>query len=485
MEDQELDDGQAAGGGIQADLIKSYLAFARRAIGGRLPLSAMIFAVGLALTVTIAIFVPRTYACKTVLMTVANPVLDRSDTPNGLTGAEGLIMRHENLEAIIRETGLVRKFPLRRPPLLRAKDRAIEALFGAQDEKTQIAVLVGTLETRLNVSVEKGELTVSVEWSDGQTAKEIAEAARESFLRARHVAEISAFEDKMAILDGHATSLREEIAALAEQMNSSRQPAAPSASAAAPTRAPRPQVARVAAHGPDVVMMEEVSGLKEKLAADKPKLAQMESEWNRRLREEQEKLAEMKLRLTPSHPEVVTEDQKVQMLSRVPPDIAELRTEVATLESDLKQRTLVTAARTSSGGSGGGVGPAAEPLPAEIIQALEKDDVDPALRAQLSGAIVKYGDMRNDIRTGRIDLDTAQAAFNHRYQLVLPAEAPSKPTKPKPGVIVGAGLFLSLLLSVLAPVIVELRRGVITERWQVEHLQLPVLAELGLPPHNP
>lgn len=485
MEDQEVEDGQAAGGGLQADLIKSYLAFARRAIGGHLALSALIFAVGLVLTVALAIFLPRTYACKTVLMTVANPVLDRNDTTNGLTGAEGLIMRHENLESIIRETGLVHKFALRRPPLLKAKDRAIEALFGAQDEKTQTAVLVGTLETRLNVSVEKGELTVSVEWSDGQTAKEIAEAARESFLRARHVAEISAFEDKMAILDGHATSLREEVGALAEQMNSSRQPAAPSANAAAPARAPRPQVARAAAaHGPDVVMMEEVSGLKEKLAADKPKLAQMESEWTRRLRDEQDKLAEMKLRLTPSHPEVVTQDQKVQMLSRVPPDIAELRTEVATLESDLKQRTLVASVRAPSGG-GSGASPTAEPLPAEIIQALEKDDVDPALRAQLSGAIVKYGDLRNDIRSGRIDLDTAQAAFNHRYQLVLPAEAPSKPTKPKPGVIIGAGLFLSLLLSLLAPIVIELRRGVITERWQVEHLQLPVLAELGLPPHNP
>jgi len=50
--------------------------------------------------------------------------------------------------------------------------------------------------------------------------------------------------------------------------------------------------------------------------------------------------------------------------------------------------------------------------------------------------------------------------------------------------VVGGGLFVTLLLSLLAPILLELRAGVIRERWQVEHIQLPVLAELRLPPHS-
>jgi len=36
----------------------------------------------------------------------------------------------------------------------------------------------------------------------------------------------------------------------------------------------------------------------------------------------------------------------------------------------------------------------------------------------------------------------------------------------------------------LLPLVEELRKGVIVERWQVQQLRLPVLAELKLPPHT-
>ena len=40
---------------------------------------------------------------------------------------------------------------------------------------------------------------------------------------------------------------------------------------------------------------------------------------------------------------------------------------------------------------------------------------------------------------------------------------------------------LSLLIGFVVPILLELRSGVIVEKWQVQHLQLPVLAELRLP----
>ena len=108
--------------------------------------------------------------------------------------------------------------------------------------------------------------------------------------------------------------------------------------------------------------------------------------------------------------------------------------------------------------------------------------VDPAITTQLGSAVMKYGSLRDNIRSALIDLDTAQAAFNHRYKVIAPPEVPNKPSKPKVPMMLAEGLFAALLLSLLIPALLELRTGIIVERWQVQQLRLPILAELPLPP---
>ena len=91
---------EAGGAGFNPEILKSYASFAGRAIKARKVLMGVVFAVGIVLTYLVVTYLPRTYRCTTVLMTVSNEVLD-SDRGNPLTGAVGLIMRHENLEAVI------------------------------------------------------------------------------------------------------------------------------------------------------------------------------------------------------------------------------------------------------------------------------------------------------------------------------------------------------------------------------------------------
>ena len=492
----DTDDGDGgeggSGGGFSVELIESYLAFLKRAVRAHRLLVGVVTIVGVTLTICAVLYFPRTFTCKTVLMGFGSPILDGRDTQNPLDGADGLIMRRENLEAIVRDTGLVRKFEQRRTPIFRLKDRIIYGLLGAPDEKMKQAILVGTLETKLSVTPERGDqagqLTIAVDWSDGQTAAELAEAARESFVRARHAAEMSAFEDKAAILDSHAAKLRDEVGLLAEQVMAATRQEVEAAEQKATANSPKVAVAprvvtRSTAHAADPLVSEELSTLRERLAADKPKLTELEGEWARQVRDEKSKLADLQLRFTPSHPQVVTQQERVALISQPPPEIAALRIEIKTIEGDIKARELVNAARsgaTSTTVTGGGT---TETLPTAVMQALDKD-VDPALRAQLSGAVVKYGDLRGEILMGRIELDTAQAAFNHRYQVIVPAEPPNKPEKPKPALILVGGLLATLLLGLLIPVLLELRGGVMVETWQVHHLQLPVLAELKLPPHS-
>jgi uncharacterized protein involved in exopolysaccharide biosynthesis len=375
---------------------------------------------------------------------------------------------------------------------MRVKDRIIEGVFGKMDKKTLMAVLVGTLESKLEVTVEKDNLEIKVNWSDKVTAAELAEATKQGFLKMRHTAEISAFQEKMAILDNHAATLRTEVDDLAAQIKASL--AAKAAEAAKSGVTPGGTKLKTADAATVVRTIRSrrapadaaLPELRAALDASKKKLATAEDDRRQRMNTERAKLDELKLRLTPMHPQVITQEERLGMASQVSSDLALLRAEVADAEAQLRQREAMAA--TSGGAAGAAVrtaagapGAAAEPLPAEILELLDREDTEPALAAQMSGAVIRYARLRDDVRGSKLALDTAQAAFNHRYQVVIPVEEPNKPSKPNLLVIALAGLVLSLLLGFIVPILLELRSGVIVEKWQVQHLQLPVLAELRLP----
>jgi hypothetical protein len=369
---------------------------------------------------------------------------------------------------------------------MKFKDRVVQALVGPMDDKTLMAVLVGTLESKITATVEKETLTITVNWSDAVTAADLAKAAQDGFLRLRHRAEISAFQEKMAILDSHAIKLRDEIDALAVQLNESLQAKAAAKAAALDKSGPATKSSSLAVLGMRrraAVTDEQLPELRERLAGMKQKLATIETERSNRLSLERAKLDELKIKFTANHPQVMAQEERLGVASQVPSDLALLRSETADLESQIKQReamsktgqlapSLVTTTRAA---------PSAEPLPSEILSLLDREDADPAVSAQMSGAVVRYGALRDEVRGAKIALDTAQAAFNHRYQVVIPVEVPNKHNKPNLAVVAIAAIVVFLLLGMVLPILFELRRGVLVERWQVDHFQLPVLAELRLP----
>lgn len=482
--EHDEDDNEESGGGFNLEMVRSLLVFSKNAIARRKLLVGLVAVVGLALTFAAAKYLPRSYECKTTMMAIASGVLDADRGPQPLAGAEGLIMSHENLEKLIRDIDLKKKFVSRRPPLLAFKDRLIVSLFGPMDDKVMTSVLIGTLGSKIEPYVEKDELSIQVTWTDGQTAAEIAEAAREGFLRIRHTAEMSAFQDKMSILDSHAVALRAEIGVLAQQMKESLaakraelEAEAKAENSKLPPSARRTVVRRAASRS---VSDEQLPELRARLATLKQQLTSAENDRISRMRNEEGKLEDLKLRLTPSHPQVITQQERVGMASQVPSELSLLRAEVQDMESQIRQREAmqgrsagVSVTSTDAVGS--------EPLSMEVLGLLDERDADPALAAQISGAVVRYGSLRDDIRGAKLALDTAQAAFSRRYKVTLPVEAPSTPTKPKKIVVLAVGAALALLLALLLPILLELKRDVIVEHWQVSQFQLPVLAELRLP----
>lgn len=493
MSDEDDDENEKEGGGpggASPELLKSYLAFAIRAVKARLFLTIGVALVGLVLSGLAAYYYPRSFNCTTVLMGQGNQVLEGWNASAPLfPGAAALITRNENLEAIIRETGLIKKFKERRPTILKLKDDLREKISGPMPDEYLVPSLVGTLRTKIGVSTDWNTLTINVEWTDGKTAAEIAAAAREGFIKNRHSAEMAAFEDKASILEGHSAKLREEIESLAGQIKKRKDEKLEQRRAATPTPAPATAASPAPAARVEVVRRsspvnsERVKLAEQELETKKRKLSEFEGERDRRLREERAKIADLKLKLTPSHPDVVTAEQRLAILAQLPSDMMLLKSEIESLKNELSQLEALdkTGTVTRSVRPTGGAATQAEPLPSDIIGLLSEDEADPILVAQLSGAVSKYGALRDGLRSGRIELDTAQAAFNQRYKMIVPAEAPAKPSKPNVALIFGAGFAFALLLGLLLPVVLELRTGIIVERWQVEHVQLPVLAELRLP----
>lgn len=477
----------------------------RRAVRLHRGKTIVIFATVMALVAAAVAIWPRGYESELRMMIQRSAVLDPDEKANPLAGASDVLTRRENIEALVKTLELAKTWDTTRAPALKVKDRIMQAMRGKPTAEALNDALVQMLENRLWARTEENRLIIGAEWSDPQTAKRIVEAALDSFLQSRHTAEISVIEEKMAILEGHSTRLRKEIDGIAQElgrMKDEKLAAAEKAArkvseAAAGTPAPAPIRVVVPRRTPAPVASansapsEDLATLKEELETKKRKLADLQARRSQNLLDSKSRLVELKLKYTDDHPEVRSAEQRVALLERDQPEAVALAAEIEAMESAIKRGAATArleAASAASRASGVAVpGPAAgaDALPSEILKLLDNsNDLDPAVGAQLSTALSKYSELRSDIRTARIVLDTAQAAFNYRYKIVAPASTPLKPSRPKIANVLAIGLLAALGLALLVPVALELKTGIIVERWQIQQIPVPVLGELRLPPHN-
>ena len=503
MDEQDTVDEEESSNVPQADLLASYLDFGLRAIKKRQLLAALVFVVVAGLAILAAMVWPRTFHCESRLMAQRNEVLaSQRERGDPLRGASDVILRHDNLEAIVKQTDLVQSWAAHRVPILRAKDVIMNALRGAPSEADMVSTLVGTLESRLTVTATDASLAIGIDWPDPQVAAQLVETVEQNFLESRHVAEVSSVADYIAILEGHAAKLRGEIDGLAEQIQRMTEERlgqaernANRANDTARTNEGAAPAARRSTPRLRLQIDEELPRLKVQLETKQTAIKQFDDDRKRRVSDLQARLSEVKSRYTPAHPAVVDLERQIASISQDSPQLAALKAEAQQLEAEVKSRTNAYtegtprtdaqgAAGNSPGTPGPATAPAAGPLPTDIMELMQTsaDGLDPAIGAQFRYAVAKYTTVRDQISTARIDLDTAQAAFGYRYKIVTPAQAPSKPSKPKVPVMMGGGIAAALLLALLFPVLLELKQGKIVERWQVAQIRLPILAEIKVPP---
>jgi len=220
-------------------------------------------------------------------------------------------------------------------------------------------------------------------------------------------------------------------------------------------------------------------------------IASLDEFRRRRVAELQAKLEEQRAVYTEAHPAIVDVKQAIAAASQDSPQVASLRGELTQLRTEADQLRAQTGApaplAAAGGGWSGGVAKPKEGLSGDVIRIEQEpaEDRDPEIvfaRSKLRFAIDEYQQIETQIQATRLELDTAQAAFKYRYEVVVPAEVPKGPIKPKVPMVLISALIGGLLIGLFAAVVSDLRRGTILEAWQVQHLlDLPVLTEINLP----
>src|SRR5579859_8143617 len=308
--EQETEEEAVHHGASQADLIGSYLAFAGRAVRSRRLLAAFIFLGVSALAIGIISILPRTYHCEMKSMIESTDRLTRSDRGVGFKGAPEAILRHDNLEAVVKQTELAKSWPLTRPPFMKLKDKIWESLRGSMSESDLEAMLVATLETKFNVTAtdSTNTLAIGVDWHDPRMAAQLVDAAYQRYLETRHGADVSSIAEYISILEGHASELRQEIETIAEQIvkTTDEKGDKKAAVAAAPSDTPPVAAAPVRRSPPRIRMPdEELPRVKAQLELKQSTLKQLQDDRKRRVIELEARLTEAKARYTPAHPVVL------------------------------------------------------------------------------------------------------------------------------------------------------------------------------------
>ncbi len=498
--DAEEDSESGASTGISSlELAKSYFAFVLRALKLRKRVALTTFA-ALVLGTFLAVSVwPRTYTCVTVLSAQDNGVLGGEKTMDTMRSAPEAIMNRDNIAAIVDEVGLTKSWEASQSPVSRLKQRLMSKIRGELPESDKRDALISLVESRVNVTPPgwmQSKVIVSVDWHEPKMAAALADAADKSFLKARHVAEISTISEYIGILETHAGELRTEIQQLSGQAQTVRDEKQAKAHMPAPAGdTPHPRVVAAAprpvAQSPEAAG--EIAELRAQVAAKEAAIKELVDQRQRRIADSQARLTDLRSQYTPEHPLVVAAERSIASLASDSPQVLLLRADLASLSAGLKAKVAAKDLASQGGPrvasvppSAGtpGASPGIEPLPAEIMRLMQEDsdELDPAVAAQFRTAVAKYASLRDKIGTARVDLDTAQAAFKHRYQIVSPAEVPAAPSKPKVPLLILAGLLLSLVTACLVSILAELRTGRIVEVWQVHQLGVPLLGDMPWPP---
>ncbi|MBL8954129.1 MAG: hypothetical protein JNK82_25355 [Myxococcaceae bacterium] len=463
--------------------LADWVRFVWRSFGRHPKLGFTVIGVTLLLTAIVAAALPRRYVASTKLLArpvasmalLVNPNVPVSeDQPT--RAAREHILAHDSIEKIAAQSDLVVQWRLRRHPLMKMKDQLQQLVFGAWGDEVWKDIVVGTLEKRLMVSADAQTVEISCDWPDPEMAHRIVDVATSSFLETRHVRQVDAINEAISILEMHTSQMQEMVnASLANLSETIKERSRGESRAVA--RAAKKRAARARVTSP-----QELAQLEFTLRNKQQAVAELNEQKRRAVKEAKAALQAAAVRYNRLHPAVTDLERKVKYLELDSPQLQALKRDVEELQGDLEDKG---GKRLSSQLA---VVPVQPQLPTGLVSGatlanlppeLERDPSITVAQEQVRVSLDRYQELLMRTEAARLALDTTRAAFKHRFQTLKPAQTPKKPLSPNVPALLGAGLFLAIILAFFFTAGLDLFRRTLCEPWQVRRqLKIAVLVEL-------
>jgi uncharacterized protein involved in exopolysaccharide biosynthesis len=480
-------------------LIRSVIGYVLRGVGRHAWLSVGLLLAIMALGVAVVALLPRTYHAESRLLANQNELIAAIGNPRvGLPSddptraARELIFANQNLISLVKQTALLKKWEEGRPLVVRAKDSLVAALVGPPSEQDQIEAMVGTLEKRLRVDTDRQTVSISIDWPDAQMAYLLVETAQQNFLETRHVTEMTAISEALAILEMHAGNVQKSVDDALHELERVREQRRRGAYVAmAPPLNPESlgsQTVEKAVDQPAKTSLsatteQELAQVKFLINSKRRARQDLEESQQRRIAEVTTQLQDLRIHYGEQHPMILDAQQRLAAAKEDSPQMIAVKRDIGQLEEEYKRKGGRSPDSLLEVPTRGGAS-TRRSVPLGVGQALSAADLaeDPMVdfaRNNLRVATAKYEDLMMRIDSARIIQDTARAAFKYRYSVIRPAAVPKKPVSPNVVVLMMAVLVAALGVALVSGSIRDALSGRYLESWQVERsLGLRVLSEV-------
>ena len=413
---------------------------------------------------------PSRYRSRATIQVSANPFLPamvnprryytRELGPSAESALKSAISQQFLLE-LIDEHDLIAHWRATRSPLQRIRDSALNVLRGKPSEAEQRAIMLGTLESRLHVQWRNdGTADISIEWPDAAMAKILVEEIQRRFLEARRDQQVEGARRAGAVLEAALDTARTDLDAAVAGVVRERERLRQGSKAAT--------VRGVQAEGRWRQMPDpELIRYRVEILARRSAIAALEGQRRARLAEVEAEVAELRSRYGEAYPTLADARNRLAALRAASPEANALRAEEQRLLAEFVQR----------GGRDNDLLDTAVPaFPAEL------EDGDPQLqhaRAQFTLATSRYADLADRLQTARLELEAAQTGFDDGYAVVRAPSVPIQPERMNLKMLFAAVSAAGALSALLAALFLDLRNGILLEKWQVEDaIGAPVLSEV-------
>ncbi len=453
---------------------------ALRSAQRRKGLSLVVMVLCGALTTLAATFVPKTYEVESRVLVQRTNVLSAQqqqyvspeEMHNQAREYEEQVMAHDNIITIVKQNNLVGRWERMRQPHRRLIDQ-LNAKLGrpppSDDQKFE--ALVSNIQGRMKVWVDATTISVKLDWSEPESARDIVESAVKNFLEARFQAEVGVIPARLKIQETFVAQAHKELEEAAGVLASMLK-------ANDPERKPAlfvPALPQGLRNDPPA---DADPATKAKLENIRMQMATVQNEKAQRVAQLSQQLIEKRQTLAEGHPEVVAlKATLAQTDAQDPPQVISLRAQEKQILDEIALKQREQAAQRAERAP---VRPT--PSPVQVAEklpppsAMAPKNVQDA-QVQFDTVSAKYQELVKQLQGLLLDMQTAEAAYKNRYRITLPAEVPIAPKRPAGLIAAALGVLATFAAILVAASLADRLSGIFYEPRDVrDRLGLPVYA---------